>query len=143
MGIYLKNSDAYAMFKSETARPYFVDKSLLLEELIPLVEEGNNFICITRPRRFGKTIAANMVGAYFSNACDSSDVFDRLKIADAEKYKEHLNAHDVIYIDFSEIDDECTGYIEYIRNIKELLREDLHAMYPLLQKRTGMNICVF
>ncbi len=74
MGIYLKNSDAYAMYKSETVRPYFVDKSLLLEELIPLVEEGNNFICITRPRRFGKTIAANMVGAYFSNACDSSDV---------------------------------------------------------------------
>jgi len=140
MGIYLKNSDAYAMYKSETARPYFVDKSLLIEELIPLVEEGNNFICITRPRRFGKTIAANMVGAYFSNACDSSDVFDQLKVASAEKYKEHLNVHDVIYIDFSEIDDECTSYIEYIRNIKELLREDLHTMYPEVAFRKNGSV---
>ena len=140
MGIYLKNSDAYAMYKSEASRPFFVDKSLLLEELIPLVEEGNNFICITRPRRFGKTVIANMIGAYFSNACDSSDVFDTLKIAGIEKYKEHLNVHDVIYIDFSEIDDECRSYREYIRNIKSLLKEDLHAMYPEVEFRKNGSV---
>lgn len=65
MGIYLNGEDPYFMYKSETLKPYFVDKSQMLAELIPLVQEGNHFICITRPRRFGKTVMANMIGAFF------------------------------------------------------------------------------
>ncbi len=74
------------------------------------------------------------------NACDSSDVFGTLKIAGTEKYKEHLNVHDVIYIDFSEIDDECRSYREYIRNIKSLMKEDLHAMYPEVEFRKNGSV---
>ena len=66
MGVYLNNVNPYTMYRSECAKPYFVDKSLILQELCPLAEQGNNHICITRPRRFGKTIMANMVGAFFS-----------------------------------------------------------------------------
>jgi len=80
-----------------------------------------------------------MIGAYFSNACDSNDVFDRLKIADSEKYKKHLNAHNVIYIDFSEMDDDCHSYKDYIQNIKDLLREDLHTLYPDVAFRKDGN----
>lgn len=65
MGIYLNTEDAYFMYKSETMKPYFVDKSNMLKDLIPMVQEGNHFICVTRPRRFGKTIMANMIGAFF------------------------------------------------------------------------------
>ena len=118
MGIYLNTEDAYFMYKSETMKPYFVDKSNMLKDLIPMVQEGNHFICVTRPRRFGKTIMANMIGAFFSNACDASDVFDSLAIAEYALYKKHLNRHDVIYIDFSEMDDECRNYTSYIENIK-------------------------
>ena len=110
MGIYLNSADALSLYKSETIKPYFVDKSNMLEQLFPLGEEGSNYICITRPRRFGKTIMANMIGAFFSNAADSKDVFDKLKIASSTNYLRHLNQHDVIYIDFSEIDDECRNY---------------------------------
>ncbi|MDE6517806.1 MAG: AAA family ATPase, partial [Acetatifactor sp.] len=130
MGIYLNGEDPYFMYKSETLRPFFVDKSKMLEELIPLVQEGNQFICVTRPRRFGKTIMANMIGAFFSCAHHAEDIFDSLNIAASLGYRENLNQHDVIYIDFSEIDDECKSYTSYIRNIKELLKEDLHTAYP-------------
>lgn len=140
MGIYLNTEDAYSMYKSETMKPYFVDKSKMLEDLIPMVQEGNHFVCITRPRRFGKTVMANMIGAFFSNACDSSDIFDTLAISGFPLYKEHLNQHDVIYIDFSEIDDECRSYSSYIENIKAVLREDLRTAYPEVKFREGASV---
>lgn len=65
MGFYLNSRNAYTMYKKETTQPYFVDKSKLLEELFPLVRNGNNQICITRPRRFGKTVMANMISSFF------------------------------------------------------------------------------
>lgn len=130
MGFYLNNAKAYTIYKNETSKPYFVDKSMILQELCPLVEQGNNHICITRPRRFGKTVMANMVGAFFSKEQDSHDLFEKLAIKNTECYEKHINRHNVIYIDFSQCDDECTGYKSYISNIKELLRADLHAAYP-------------
>ena len=65
MGFYLNNLDVYTLYKSEVEKPYFVDKSLLLQELFPLLDEGKSYICITRPRRFGKTVMANMIASFF------------------------------------------------------------------------------
>lgn len=65
MGIYLNSKAAYTLYKSETEKPYFVDKTKILEELFPFVQTGNNHICITRPRRFGKTVMANMIAGFF------------------------------------------------------------------------------
>lgn len=65
MGIYVNNKTAYTLYKSETVKPYFIDKTRMLKELFPLVEEGNNYLCITRPRRFGKTVMANMIASFF------------------------------------------------------------------------------
>lgn len=140
MGIYLNTEDAYSMYKSETLKPYFVDKSKMLEDLIPMVGEGNHFLCVTRPRRFGKTVMANMIGAFFSNACDSRDVFDRLAIAKTPFYEDYVNQYDVIHINFSEIDDECNTYSSYIENIKDVLREDLRESYPDVKFRDGASI---
>ena len=63
MGIYLNpDSDRYERLCNS---PIFVDKSLLLTELFPVLDAGNQHVCITRPRRFGKTIMANMIAAFF------------------------------------------------------------------------------
>ncbi|MCD8348581.1 MAG: hypothetical protein LUD16_11695 [Lachnospiraceae bacterium] len=51
MGYYLNSTQVYSLYESETKKPYFVDKTAMLKELNPLVEEGKNHICITRPRR--------------------------------------------------------------------------------------------
>ena len=49
MGVYLNNATAYSLYRRETKKPYFVDKTQILEQLFPLVKEENNYICITRP----------------------------------------------------------------------------------------------
>ena len=69
MGIYLNSVSPYTLYKSEVCSPYFVDKSQMLRELIPLAEVGNRHVCVTRPRRFGKTVMANMIGAFFGKGC--------------------------------------------------------------------------
>ena len=64
MGVYLNSTSPFYLYKSETEKTYFIDKSLLLEQLFPLVKTGNSHICITRPQRFGKTIMANMLSVF-------------------------------------------------------------------------------
>ena len=68
MGTYLNSITPYTLYKSESLSPYFVDKTLMLSELFPYVSAGNRHICITRPRRFGKTIMANMISSFFQKA---------------------------------------------------------------------------
>ena len=87
MGYYLNSASAFSLYESEFNSPYFVDKSLLLRELFPLVDAGNKHICITRPRRFGKSVMAAMVAAFFGKGVDSSCIFDSLKIAQKEARK--------------------------------------------------------
>ncbi len=134
MGYFLNSNEPARLYINEAKKPYFVDKTKMLSDLFPLVETGNQCICITRPRRFGKTIMANMIGAFFSRGCDAS-VFDQLQISGYDGYAKHKNKHNVIYIDFSKADDECESYKEYITSVKEILREDLHEEFPDVKYR--------
>lgn len=111
-------------------RPYFVDKTLILSELFPFIESGNSHICITRPRRFGKTVMANMIGAFFEKDEDTKEIFDQLKISKSPEYEKHRNKHDVIYIDFSKMPEDCDGYDQYISRIINRLKKDLIREYP-------------
>ena len=130
MGIYLNNESAYTLYRNETIKPYFIDKTQMLQELFPLVKEGNNHICITRPRRFGKTIMANMIAAFFGKGVDAHFIFDTLSISRIQGYIENLNQYNVIQITLNELPDECTTYEQYIGRIKKKLIRDLQYMYP-------------
>ena len=130
MGVYLNSSTAYTLYKNETLKPYFVDKTKLLEELFPLVREGNNHICITRPRRFGKTVMVNMIASFFSKGCNSSHIFECLNISNNLEYKEYNNAYPVIQIMFNELPRRCVSYEQYITRIENILIEDLKCEYP-------------
>ena len=130
MGIYLNSKTAYILYKGETQNPYFVDKSQMLEELFPLVSRGNSHICITRPRRFGKTVMANMIAAYFSKGCDANDIFQDLAVAQSPEYDRYRNKFSVIHISFNDIGEECNSYKQYIEQIREYLVHDLKREYP-------------
>ncbi|MDO5406291.1 MAG: AAA family ATPase [Eubacteriales bacterium] len=130
MGVYLNSKSAYTLYKNETEQPYFVDKTLMLKELFPLVRTGNNHICITRPRRFGKTVMANMIASFFSKARDAHDVFDALQIARFPEYEEYLNQYSVIQISFNELGGQCSSYQQYIERIEKRLVRDLRKEYP-------------
>lgn len=144
MGLYLNNKKAKSIYQEVVRSSYFVDKTLLLEELIPIVGcgdgivsasgrwigKGNKYICITRPRRFGKTVAASMIAAYFGKGYDGREIFDGLKIQQCEQFKKHLNRHNVIYMTFSEIPGECKNYRQYISRIEKRLLADLAREFP-------------
>lgn len=135
-GVYLNSTTAYALYKDESEKVYFVDKSKLLEELFPLVNKGNNHICITRPRRFGKTVMANMVASFFSKANDASDVFDRLDIGKADGYSNHLNQYNVIRISLNEVPKRCRTYDQYIERIENILLNDLKESFPHVEMKS-------
>ena len=130
MGIYVNSKTAYTLYKSETVKPYFIDKSMILKELFPLVEEGNNYLCITRPRRFGKTVMANMIASFFSKGRDAEDIFKALQICQEPDYQKHMNKHTVIHIMFNDLPRKCTSYEQYIDRIEEWLIKDLKKEYP-------------
>lgn len=130
MGTYLNSITPYTLYKSESLSPYFVDKTLMLRELFPYVSAGNRHICITRPRRFGKTIMANMISSFFQKASDLSDVFDSLAISQVDDYRRYKNQYNVIRIDFSKMPRNCDSYTQYIERIEALLIEDVKEAYP-------------
>lgn len=130
MGTYLNSITPYTLYKSESLSPYFVDKTLMLRELFPYVSAGNRHICITRPRRFGKTIMANMISSFFQKASDSSDVFNSLAISQVDDYRRYKNQYNVIRIDFSKMPRNCDSYTQYIERIEALLIEDVKEAYP-------------
>lgn len=76
---------------------------------------------------------ANMIVAYFGKAASAKDIFDKLEIAKASAYLRHLNQHEIIYIDFSQVPKDCSTYKQYIRRIQEGLFADLAEAYPELK----------
>lgn len=85
---------------------FYVDKTDFIAYLNQNIHSDDKFICFTRPRRFGKTITAKMLSAYYSKGCDSKELFDRFKISSDSSYTEHLNKYNVIYIDMNGIYEE-------------------------------------
>jgi len=132
MGRFLNSKVPFEMFKSMALDTYFVDKSWLISELIPSLGREKRFFCITRPRRFGKTVMANMVGAFFGKSADGQKVFHNLRIGKWKDYKNHLNKHNVIYIDFSEVPEKSVSYDDYITRILSGLKYDLCQEYKEL-----------
>ena len=81
MGMFLNSRVPHDGYKATARGRYFVDKTALIAELIPALGMNERFFCITRPRRFGKSVMANMVGAFFGKNADASEVFEDLEIA--------------------------------------------------------------
>lgn len=130
MAYYLNSDGCYEAFKYIANMEYFVDKTEILNELIPVMNTENRFICITRPRRFGKTAAANLIASFFSKGCDSRKIFQSLKIGQNPEFEQHINKHNVINIDFSKVPFLCENYNDYIKAIVNKLMQDLQIRYP-------------
>lgn len=142
MGVYLNSQKPYLMFQENRSARYFADKSQLIAELIPALGCQNpaadcaaqgrdiKYICITRPRRFGKTMAASMISAYFGKGADSHALFQGLAVSAYPWYETHLNKHNVVHIMFNELPDECSSYTQYISRIKKRLLHDLIREFP-------------
>ena len=100
MGTFLNpgNSGFAAAVRSRI----YVDKTKLIAFTNSVLATEERFLCVSRPRRFGKSMAAKMLAAYYSCGCDSADLFKGLKIEQDETFREHLNQYDVIFLNMQQ-----------------------------------------
>ena len=96
MGIYLnpKNADFQRALNSEI----YIDKSELIKYTNKVLCTEQQFLCVSRPRRFGKSMTANMLTAYYSRGCNSRNMFASLKIGKDDTFEQHLNHYCVIHL---------------------------------------------
>ena len=127
MGDFLNpcNGNSFTILAKRKDRYLFVDKTDFIEITNKRLDEDDRFIAVTRPRRFGKTVTADMLLAYYSKAYAEQRIFDNLKISGKDSYTEYLNRYDVIYIDMNSIKDKYTSYKSdssvYVEGIDDLV----------------------
>lgn len=115
MGIYL-NPGNKKFWKAIRSKIY-VDKTGLIAWTNEQINTEQGFVCVSRPRRFGKSITLNMLAAYYSRGCDSRELFAGRKIQSEKSFEEHLNQYDVIFLNMQHFligakNREITDYIE-------------------------------
>ena len=128
MGSYL-NPGSTALRMSINSQIY-VDKSGLIDEMNRRVNTLQRFICISRPRRFGKSMAADMLAAYYGRGEDTAELFDRLAVSRSLSYREHLNQYDVIKINMQEFLSLTHSMDEMLALLQRRIIGELKRKYP-------------
>ena len=128
MGIYLNPGNEN--FRRTLSAKIYVDKTMMLSVLNDYIDQGNNYICISRPRRFGKTIASEMISAYYSKDCDSAELFCDKKIASVPGYRDRLNALNVIKIDLNSEYQNTAEKDKLIEYLTEDIKDELIKEFP-------------
>ena len=118
MGIYLNPGSAG--FRESIQSQIYVDKTGMIEKVNIVLGTRQKYVCVSRPRRFGKSMAADMLAAYYGCEEDTDLLFQPFKISNSPQYRSHLNQHEVLKI-----------------NVQEFLSlsHDVEEMLKLLQKR--------
>ena len=139
MSLYLnKNNDKFKEYKSARI---FIDKSNLITITNSNISKpSSKFMCVTRPRRFGKTMALSMLNAYYSKGCDSLSLFDKLNIANDSSYLEHLNKHNVIWIDMASLYTDIRDKNDFFKELETNLLDDLNEAFPNVLKEMDNTI---
>ncbi|MGL4849476.1 MAG: AAA family ATPase [Clostridium sp.] len=136
MSIYLNTNKPLENYKKLLNADYFVDKSEIIEKLNKNINTTDGYICITRPRRFGKSSVVDMLGAYYSKGVDSKEIFDKLNISKAGSYEKHLNRYNVISISFNEISENMKSYDDYINNIRDEIKKEVMEKFNVTEKES-------
>ena len=117
----------------------YVDQSGLISYTNKMLMTQQSYICVSRPRRFGKSMAASMLSAYYSCGCNSESMFENLKISHDFSYKEHLNKYNVIYLNMQDFLSQSDSMKEMINDINKCISNDIVGIYPELNKYVSEN----
>ncbi len=128
MGIYLNPSND--KFKEALNSEVYVDKSELIKYTNKVIHTTQKCLCVSRPRRFGKSITADMLAAYYSKGCDSIELFSGLRIAAEESFKKYINQYDTIFLNMQEFLSQSNNIGEVISLIKKSVLWELLEKYP-------------
>ena len=131
MGIYLnpENVDFQKSLNSEI----YIDKTELISYTNKKLNTEQGYICVSRPRRFGKSMAANMLTAYYSRGCDSRKLFQGLKIATHPDFEKHLNQYNVIHLNMRDYLTESENMKQLIQFVEDDLLDELQQEFSDLR----------
>lgn len=128
MGSYLNPGNG--RFQIDLSGKIYVDKTELIRDTNEYLRTPQRFLCVSRPRRFGKSMAISMLMAYYSRGCDSEALFEGLKITAADSFLKHLNKYDVITLNMQEFLSRSRSVGEMIERIRKLVMRDVKKEYP-------------
>ncbi len=138
MGDYL-NPDNTA-FEESVRSEIYIDKTELIEYTNRCCRTEQKFVCVSRPRRFGKSMAAKMLSAYYSRECQSEGLFRNLKIAQNPSFQEHLNQYDVIFLNMQEFLSMAGSAAELVPYLQEEVLYDLREAYEEFMRPNETNL---
>ena len=128
MGTYLNPGNT--AFKEALNSEIYVDKSILIDVVSSKIGTMQKYICVSRPRRFGKSVAMNMLSAYYSRGCNSEAIFKKLEIAKAASFKKYLNRYNVIRLNMQEFLSDYRNIDGMLAAISKYLLKELLKVYP-------------
>ena len=135
MGSYLNpGNEAFAVALNSEI---YVDKTGLLTYTNKVMNTLQGYICNSRPRRFGKSITANMLTAYYSKGCSSKEMFSGLEISRAKDFEKHLNQYDVIYLDMASVLG-VTSPEDAVSYVKRNIIEEVLDIYPEVKEAEAL-----
>jgi len=127
MGMYLNIGNGN--FQTSLNEEY-VDKSLIIAEFNRRIDKKSKLVCISRPRRFGKSMMAQMLCAYYDKTCDSHELFKNLKISKDESYEKYLNKYPVIYLDITWFVSSCGDIKNVLNFLQRKVIAEIKKIYP-------------
>ncbi|MEE0997961.1 MAG: AAA family ATPase, partial [Paludibacteraceae bacterium] len=124
----------------------YVDKSLLIRELNSIVSTKEDFVCLSRPRRFGKSMAGNMISAYYSKGCDTREVFSQMKLGQEPCFDKHLNRFNVIKLDLNELYQKSKTEdleMDLISFMQKAVTDEFKEQYPNVEfNSNSISSCI-
>ncbi len=135
MGMYLNpgNNSFARILRSD-----YIDKTGLITLINNRVDTEHSLICVSRPRRFGKSYAARMLCAYYDSSCDSNDLFNGSEVSNSDGYEDNINKYNVIYLDMSNLLEKVKPE-KLIQFIKNSVEAEIFASYSDVEKGTSFD----
>lgn len=140
MGKYLNLGNAG--FESIRKGSY-VDKTEMLSFINSTLGTTDKLTCVSRPRRFGKSFAAQMLCAYYDKSCDSRKLFEGLKIAEDASFGKYLNKYNVIYLDITLFLSMASDIKNIVKDIEAAVVEELQHTFPGARKDSSLPEMLF
>ena len=127
MSIYLNPTNEN--FKMAINDYIYVDKTNIIKKLNAMIDKRNRYICISRPRRFGKTMVAEMLCAYYAKGNNSKNLFKKFKIFNDRSFEKYLNKYDVIHLNIQNFITKNKNVDVLLQDITKKIKKDLIDYY--------------
>ena len=128
MGTYL--NPGKAAYQMAVNSEIFIDKTEMIQYINSVVNTQQRFVSVSRPRRFGKTMAADMICAYYDREADSRELFEKRKIAQTAGWDEFLGKFDVIHLVMTRFFKTRITVNEALTNMQKIVIRDFKRAYP-------------